>query len=379
VRILWTIANWKRTGPVEPSLDLAAAAARAGHEVFAATGRPVGTAPDEAAAACAARGLARLDLGLRLGKHRSLLGDARDAARLAEHLRALRPDAVQATLRNDHRVARAAVRRTGLATPLLRLWFEDGAAPPSRGEAALLREAARVFAFGEGPRRALEAAGVEPARVVRLEPPLDVDRLRRVPSARDEVRARHGAVDGVPLFGVVARVQAHRRFELLWEAATRLVASDVAFRLVLVGRGTRFEEVAGRPVGASGLSTAVSFAGYLRGDRYVETLGALDAQVFLVPGSDPTCRALREGMALGVPSVATRRGLLPEIVDDGRTGLLVDETPEALASALARLARDPGERRRLGEAAARRADRYAPAAAIQRWDEAARAAVGPSR
>src|SRR5207248_5153713 len=32
VRILWALSNWKRTGPVEPSLDLAAALARRGHE-----------------------------------------------------------------------------------------------------------------------------------------------------------------------------------------------------------------------------------------------------------------------------------------------------------------------------------------------------------
>ena len=69
------------------------------------------------------------------------------------------------------------------------------------------------------------------------------------------------------------------------------------------------------------------------------------------------CRALREGMALGVPSVATRRGLLPDVVADGETGILVDETPEALARALAALARDPSSRGRLGAAAMSRAER----------------------
>jgi glycosyltransferase involved in cell wall biosynthesis len=371
VRVLWTVANWKRTGPVEPSLDLAAAVARAGHEVLVATGRPVGTAPDEAAIACAARGLPRLEMGLRLGKHRSPLADRRDAALLARHLRALRPDVVQATLRNDHRVAAAALARAGVSARVLRLWFEPPGRVPEGSEAALLREASAVLAFGRAPARDLEAAGVARERVVLTDPPLDLDRLARVPLDRGAARARLGAREGETLFGIVARVQTHRRFDLLWAACARLRDAGVPFRLAVVGRGTRYEALARGPVAESGLSAHVEAAGYLRGDAYVHALAAFDAQVFLVPGSDPTCRALREGMAMGVPSVATRRGLLPEIVEEGRTGLLVDETPEALAEAMTALARDPDRRAALGRAAAERARRYAPDAVAARWLEAA--------
>ena len=41
MKILWALSNWKRTGPVEPSLDLAAAMSRRGHEVLVVTGRPI--------------------------------------------------------------------------------------------------------------------------------------------------------------------------------------------------------------------------------------------------------------------------------------------------------------------------------------------------
>jgi glycosyltransferase involved in cell wall biosynthesis len=371
VRVLWTVANWKRTGPLEPSLDLAAAVARAGHEVLVATGRPVGSAPDEAALACAARGLPRLEMGLRLGKHRSPLPDARDVARLARHLAVLRPDVVQTTLRNDHRIAARALARAGLPARVLRLWFEPPGRVPRGAEPALLARAAAVLAFGRAPARDLEAAGVPPDRVRVVDPPLDLARLERGAFDVAAERARLGAREGETLFGVVARVQAHRRFELLWAACARLRAEGVPFRLAVVGRGTRFEEVARGPVAAAGLSSHVEAAGYLRGDAYVGALAALDAQVFLVPGSDPTCRALREGMAMGVPSVATRRGLLPEIVEDGVTGLLVEETPEALAAAMAALARDADRRRAMGRAAAARARRYAPDAVAARWAEAA--------
>ncbi len=358
MKILWAIANWKRTGPVEPSLDLAAALSRRGHEVLVVTGRPVGTAPDEAGEAAEARGLHRLALGLRLCKHRRWLSNRRDAALLARHLAARPPDLVVCTLANDHRIASAALARAGTSAgaPVARLWFEDGSAPPARGEAALLRRAARVFAFGHRPEATLRGAGIPPASIVRLDPPLDVDRLRRLSPGREAARARWGAAPGEALFGIVARVQAHRRFDLLWDAVGRLRARGVRFRLLVVGRGTRFEGLARGPVERSGLGDVVRWPGYLRGDEYASVLAALDAQVFLVPGSDPTCRALREGMALGVPSVATRRGLLPDLVVDGETGLLVDEDPDALAAALSRLAADPSLRARLAAGAAASAE-----------------------
>ena len=146
--------------------------------------------------------------------------------------------------------------------------------------------------------------------------------------------------------------------------------------MVVVGRGTNEELVGRRPVADLGLDDVVTFAGYLRGADYASAVDAFDAQLLLVPGSDPTCRALREGMALGVPSLATKRGLLPDIVDDGVTGLLVDEEPDDLVAAMARLAGDATTRRQMGEAArARAADRYAAGAVAARLEQALDAAL----
>jgi glycosyltransferase involved in cell wall biosynthesis len=355
VKILWTISNWKRTGPVEPSLDLAAAVAAAGHEVLVAVGRgPRGTR-DDAAAARGRRSLVAPDVRLWLHKHAFLLRDVPDVRALREWIRRERPEVLVTTLPNDHRlVARAA---EGTHVPVVRLWFGDPDAPPRPREVEPLRRAARVFAFGGTAAQRLSEAGVRPGSVALLDPPLDVDALRaevREPTVR---RAAWGAGDDPFCFGIVARLQRHRRFELLWEAAARLrEAGDVAFRVVVVGRGTWQEEVGLAPVRRLGLGDRVVFTGYLRGVDYASTVAAFHAQLLLVPGSDPTCRALREGMALGVPSLAFRRGLLPMIVEHGVTGRLVDETAEALAAAMAALAHDPLGARRMGAGAAGAAD-----------------------
>jgi glycosyltransferase involved in cell wall biosynthesis len=63
-------------------------------------------------------------------------------------------------------------------------------------------------------------------------------------------------------------------------------------------------------------------------------------------------QTLLEGMACGLPAVCTAVASLPEIVEDGVTGLVVPPNdPEALRSALQSLANDPVRARRLGEAA----------------------------
>jgi glycosyltransferase involved in cell wall biosynthesis len=57
-----------------------------------------------------------------------------------------------------------------------------------------------------------------------------------------------------------------------------------------------------------------------------------------------------EAMAAGVPVVATRLFALPEIVEDGVTGLLVAPDDDELATALSALLDDDDLRRRMGEA-----------------------------
>jgi glycosyltransferase involved in cell wall biosynthesis len=128
-------------------------------------------------------------------------------------------------------------------------------------------------------------------------------------------------------------------------------------RLVIVGRGTNQDVVAREPVKAMGLEGTVVFSGYQSGEDYVAILDAMDAKVFLVPGSDGSCRAVREALAMGRPVIATRRGMLPELVRDGTTGVLVEEEGRALAKAFTDLARAPDRRDALGAAA--RADAVA--------------------
>jgi glycosyltransferase involved in cell wall biosynthesis len=148
------------------------------------------------------------------------------------------------------------------------------------------------------------------------------------------------------IVGVVARMQRHRRFDILLEGIKLARVPDL--RVLVVGRGSHMEEVAVQPAKRLGLTNVV-FTGYL-GPQYLDTLASFDALLFLVPGSDGTCRAIREAMAMGKAVIGARRGMIPEIVEDGKTGLVIDDTPETIARAIERLAADRERCRTLGRA-----------------------------
>src|SRR5258705_8902540 len=153
--------------------------------------------------------------------------------------------------------------------------------------------------------------------------------------ARRRGRAQVGESLGLKadqrVIGLVARLQPHRRVELVLEALARALRDAPGLRLLVVGRGTRAREVLDEPARRLGLEHAVIRAGYLRGDDYLDTLALMDALVYLVPGSDGSCRAALEAMAMGTPVIGSRRGVLPELIAGG-AGPVCDEGPEALAA-----------------------------------------------
>jgi glycosyltransferase involved in cell wall biosynthesis len=103
-----------------------------------------------------------------------------------------------------------------------------------------------------------------------------------------------------------------------------------------------------------GLSDAIVHTGYRTGD-YVDVVSCMDFNVFLVPGSDGSCRAVREVMAMKIPVIAANRGMLPEIVDHNTTGLVIEDTAENLAKAFVTFAKDEPLRQRFAEASLKKA------------------------
>jgi len=198
--------------------------------------------------------------------------------------------------------------------------------------------------------QALERLRRAPGTVSAVRGAIDV-RAFQPADPPDGLRARLGFGEGDVVIGLVARVQRHRRFDVLLRAAQTVARRNPCVRIAVCGRGTHREELLDRPVLATGLGGTVLPLGY-RSDDYADVLATFDAGMMLMPGSDGSCRAAMEMAAMGKPLVVAGRGVLPDIVLDGRTGIVVDDTPGQLAEAILEMAAD-GERRRAWGAAAR--------------------------
>jgi glycosyltransferase involved in cell wall biosynthesis len=84
-----------------------------------------------------------------------------------------------------------------------------------------------------------------------------------------------------------------------------------------------------------------------------------------------------EAMAAGRPVIASAAGALPEILGDGKAGVLVPPgDPGALRAALERLLGDPALRQRLADQAARRAREFGADAVVPRVEAAYRTVAG---
>jgi glycosyltransferase involved in cell wall biosynthesis len=175
------------------------------------------------------------------------------------------------------------------------------------------------------------------------------------PDDRAAARRELGATgDDDVVVGLVGRLVREKGYPEVFEAAARLRPLFPGLRIAVVGPD--------EPDKADGLTAADRQVAERAGVRF---LGARDDVVRLYAGMDIHVLAShREGFplspmeaaAMGIPVVATDIRGCRQAVEDSVTGLLVPpRVPDALAGAIARLATDPGERRRLGQAARRRA------------------------
>lgn len=352
MKVLHLFSDWKWTGPAEPVVNLCRELQALGIEVLLACRRPLEGYPVSIEGRAKERGV-KVMTGFHLNRYLDLKETLQDFHSLPGFLNREGFEIVHCHLSHDHVLGAWASRRCGI--PLVRTNHKARPLKKSLGNKWLL--ARGTDGLVEFSKRALEENvrrfGLNSQRCLLVEGAVDLKRFDPSRTSGD-VRARLGVGLDETLVGIVARMQRHRRFSLLLEAMAMLSQKNLPVKLLVLGRGTHMQEVAVKPARRMGLQDRVIFPGY-RGEDYVEYLAAIDLKVFLVPGSDGTCRAIREAMAMGKPIVCTRRGMLEELVEDGVTGILVEENPEALAAALEKMVLAPELRTAMGRAARERA------------------------
>ena len=155
-----------------------------------------------------------------------------------------------------------------------------------------------------------------------------------------------------------------KRVDLLLEAAARLCPRE-SFRLVILA-GEDFAPFAAdvHRLGLEGRVVVLE-----RVSDIEEYLQAADLGLF-ASDSESFCLSVLETMSFGCPSVATRVGGIPEVVEDGVSGLLVTPGDAAgLARAVEALISDPRRRTAMGAAARRRAqERFSADVIVPRYE-----------
>lgn len=202
--------------------------------------------------------------------------------------------------------------------------------------------------------------------------PKAVDTERFTPAARsDSMRERLG---DVPLVLFVGRISAEKSVERCIPIMEEVRAHIPDARIAFVGEGPQYQAL------RKAAPEWATFTGYLSGAELAAAYASGD--VLLFPSTTETLGfAALESFASGVPVVAAHAGGLPFVIDDGKTGILVDPAaPDAAwADQIVRLLQDEAARDQLASAARAEAQRWTWRASSEQvvayYDEVIRSAT----
>ncbi len=329
-------------------------------------------------------------LGLRAGGHRTMLvahpsGELRRRAaeglelmplapdheldlkagwKLSRALSRLKPDIVHA--HDPHGVAMASVALSMLtntpAPPLVVSRRVDFRLKRNSFSRWKYRQVNLFIASSDAIRDLLIQDGVAADQVVTVHEGIDVDRMAGVDAAN--VHEAFWLPHGAPVVGNVAALVAHKGQRHLVEAMPLVIREVPDARLVILGEGELRPQLE-HQVKHLHLEKHVVLPGF-RAD-VLSLIKGFDLFV-MSSETEGLGTSLLDAMAAGKACIGTRVGGIPEVIDDGVTGLLVPpHDPPALAGAIVRLLKDGALRARMGEAGLERVE-----GAVQRREDGRR-------
>jgi glycosyltransferase involved in cell wall biosynthesis len=272
-----------------------------------------------------------------------------------------------------HAVATAAIATLRLDVPLVVARRVDFKLRDNAGTRWKYGRASIIVAISQAVAHVLEASGVSPSRIRVV--PDGVDIHRRVVPASADTLASLGVRAGSPLVVQVAQLVGHKDPVNFVRAVARARERIPDVQALLVGDGPLREDVESE-VRALHLEGTLHVVGY-----------RTDADALLA-AADVACLSSREegmgsvlldALAFGRPIAATRAGGIPEVVDDGETGLLAPVSdPHALGDVIATLLSDAPLRARFSEHGKSRAMDFSVERMTDRTVEVYQEVLGPT-
>ncbi len=213
------------------------------------------------------------------------------------------------------------------------------------------RRLAAVICISEAVRDNMRRRGADFGNLITIPNGLDPETMR-VHTPPAEVRSALGLDPDAVVIGMVGNIKAWKGQEILVQAMDRIRRACPAARCVLVGDTSpadlEYEHAVRQLVSSLGLQQHVIFAGFQR--NVTDFLLAFDVVVHASVLPEPFGRVILEAMACRKPVIGSRAGAIPEIIEEGVTGLTFPPgDPQALAEAIADVIRNRERARELGE------------------------------
>jgi glycosyltransferase involved in cell wall biosynthesis len=278
--------------------------------------------------------------------------DAVAVGALAVHLAAVRPDVIHNHMYRAELVgtrAAIALERIGQRRPYVVSTVHSSRVRSAEDREQLRRltpHMDRLIAVSHAMEQKIVDEGRDTAPVSLIYNGVDLERYdHQEPCCT--LRDEYGMEPGSQIVGVVARLEQEKGHVTLLDAWPNVLRSVPNAYLLVVGEGSRREALE-RQVAELRIAHRVVFTG--RRDDVPAVTAALDVAV-LPSYREAQGLTILEAMALSRPVVASNVGGIPEMVEDGVSGLLVPPgDPDALATAIARLLLDHSLADTLGRA-----------------------------
>jgi len=342
VNILHLLSNFRWTERAEPAVLLAWAEKQAGKAVVVASGGMHAPLANSITPQLIARGVE--PLLLEMPKHLRVLPMRRDTQRLRAFMHERQVDVVHCHMVNAHTTAAFAARRSNPRPLIVRSCYEPEGIAKTLRERALMRYATDgLIVTTDEAREAMRARYPWLRdRVAVIGPGIDLDRFS---PERDLDAGPEPSVfpEGAFVVGIVSRLRKARRVDLVIQAIGALAAECPDLHLMVVGQGgspEKVREAVTQPAEDAGCADRIHLAGYRKDDALVAAYRRMDALAYPEPGTDQSCRTVREAMAAGLPVVAAKVGYLPHLIEHESTGLLAAQSVDAFAEALRHLYKD---------------------------------------
>ena len=186
--------------------------------------------------------------------------------------------------------------------------------------------------------------GIRANRIVTIYNGINLDEFK---SSKDKylIRKELGLDSRIPVVGIVGRLVPEKGIKYFLEAASQIKKSIIRIKFLIIGDGPlrqKLEDLAKK----LNIYQDCLFTGFRK--EIANIISIFDVGV-LSSLCEPFGLTILEYMALGKPIVATNAGGVPEIIKDGKSGILVPpQEPEQLAQAIILLLKNRGRAEQMG-------------------------------